>query len=259
MTRQLCVTRLDSRPLWLVTWLDSSTDLGDSWLDSDSTWLVTRLGTRPKWLVNSSETSFGFFGFSWVVFNWMRSYDSYLIGRRQYVRYNGSTSSVTVMQFHTWPIVFRSRHYWCVLNCWRAGVLHPWIHRWSADLWSLPRQKYSPAHQSTHCIKIVGRWMSSNRPRLNPSKTEFIWLGSTRRLARCTFDPIIIGRKTIQPSQMVHDLGAYIDSSIGFAEHVTRMVRTCYFHICQLRSIRRSLTIESSHALVRALVLTCPD
>ena len=57
----------------------------------------------------------------------------------------------------------------------------------------------------------------------------------------------------------VHDLGAYIDSAIGFAEHVTRLVRTCYFHIHQLRSIRRSLTIKSSHALVRALVLTRLD
>ena len=37
------------------------------------------------------------------------------------------------------------------------------------------------------------------------------------------------------------------------------MVRTCYFHIRQLRSIRRSLTIESSHTLVRALVLTRID
>ena len=54
-------TRLDSRPLWLVTWLDSSTDLSDSWLDSDSTLMTrdsTRLGTRPKWLVNSSAQQY---------------------------------------------------------------------------------------------------------------------------------------------------------------------------------------------------------
>ena len=110
-----------------------------------------------------------------------------------------------------------------------------------------------------HCIEIVGRWMSSNRLRLNPSKTEFIWLGLARRLARCTFDSITIGGEIIQLSQTVRDLGAYIDSSIGFAEYVTRLVRMCYFHIRQLRSIRRSLTIESSHALVRALVLTRLD
>ena len=111
----------------------------------------------------------------------------------------------------------------------------------------------------THCIEVIGRWMSSNRLRLNASKTEFIWLGSTRRLARCTFDPIIINGDTILPSLTVRDLGAYIDSGINFDEHVTRLTRTCFFHIRQLRSIRRSLTIESSHALVRALVLSRLD
>ena len=40
-------TRLDTRPLWLVTWLDSSTDLSDSWLDSGST-LMTRDSTRDS-------------------------------------------------------------------------------------------------------------------------------------------------------------------------------------------------------------------
>ena len=58
---------------------------------------------------------------------------------------------------------------------------------------------------------------------------------------------------------IANSLLTYINSSIGFAKHVTRLVRTCYFHIRQLRSIRRSLTIESSHTLVRALVLTRLD
>ena len=42
-------------------------------------------------------------------------------------------------------------------------------------------------------------------------------------------------------------------------DHVTRLTRTCFFHIRQLRSIRRSLTVYSSHALVRALILTRLD
>ena len=94
---------------------------------------------------------------------------------------------------------------------------------------------------------------------LNASKTEFIWLGSTRRLAGCTFDPIIISGVPIQPSSTVRDLGAYIDSGMSFTDHVTRLTRTCFFHIRQLRSIRRSLTVDSSHALVRALILTRLD
>ena len=43
-------------------------------------------------LLDRLETSFGFSG---VILDWMRSY---LVGRRQYVKNNGSTSSVTVMQ-----------------------------------------------------------------------------------------------------------------------------------------------------------------
>ena len=62
---------------------------------------------------------------------------------------------------------------------------------------------------------------------------QFIWLGSTRSLVRCTFD-------TISPSQTVRNLGAYIDSAISFIDHFTSLTRTCFFHICELRSIRRT-------------------
>ena len=44
-------------------------------------------------LLHRLEVSFGFGG---AVLDWMRSY---LVGRRQYIRYNGSTSSTTVVQF----------------------------------------------------------------------------------------------------------------------------------------------------------------
>jgi hypothetical protein len=110
-----------------------------------------------------------------------------------------------------------------------------------------------------HCIEAMGQWMSSSRLELNASKAEFIWLGSTRRLAGCILDPIIISGASIQPSSTVRDLGAYIDSGMSFTDHVTRLTRTCFFHIRQLRSIRRSLTVDSSRALVRALILTRLD
>ena len=83
----------------------------------------------------------------------------------------------------------------------------------------------------------------------------------TRRLPRCTFEPIIISGVPIQPSSTVRhlDLGAYIDSGMSYTDHVTRLTRTCFFDVCQLRSIRLSLTVDSSHALFRALILTRLD
>ena len=72
-------------------------------------------------------------------------------------------------------------------------------------------------------------------------------------------DPIIINNgDTILPSQTVRNLGTHVDSAINFNDQVTRLTRTCFFHIRQLHlhSIHLSLTTESSLALVRALVLT---
>ena len=208
-------------------------------------------------LLGRLEVSFGFGG---AVLNWMRSY---LVGRRQYIRYNGLTSSTTVVQFGVpqgsvlGPLFF---------ILYTADVFHIaeelgfFIHGYADDLQlydhCLACDTAQLSVRLAHCIEVMGQWMSSNRLKLNASKTEFIWLGSTRRLARCTFDPIIISGVPIQPSYTVRDLGAYIDSGMSYMDHVTRLTRTCFFHIRQLRSIRRSLTVDSSHALVRAPILT---
>ena len=193
--------------------------------------------------------------------DWMRSY---LVGRRQYIRYNGSTSSTTVVQFGV-PQGSVLGHLFFIL--YTAAVSHIaeelgfFIHGYAEQLYDhcLARDTAQLSVRLALCIEVMGQWMSSNRLKLNASKTEFIWLGSTRRLARCTFDPIIIGGVPIKPSSTVCDLGAYIDSGISYTDHVTRLTRTCFFHVCQLRSIRRSLTVDSSHTLVRALILTRLD
>ena len=43
------------------------------------------------------------------------------------------------------------------------------------------------------------------------------------------------------------------------SDHISKLVNNCYYHLRQIRSIRRSLTIDSTHALVRALVLSRID
>ena len=211
-------------------------------------------------LLGRLEVSFGFGG---AVLDWMRSY---LVGRRKYIRYNGLTSSTTVVQLGVpqgsvlGPLFFIL---YTVAVFHIAEELGFFIHGYADDLQlydhSLACDTAQLSVRLAHCIEAMGQWMSSNRLKLNASKTEFIWLGSTRRLAGCTFDPIIISGVPIQPSSTVRDLGAYIDSGMSYTDHVTRLTRTCFFHIRQLRSIRRSLTVDSSHALVRALILTRLD
>ena len=42
------------------------------------------------------------------------------------------------------------------------------------------------------CVDAIKDWMARNRLRLNPSKTEIIWLGSARRVRCIPIDPVLI-------------------------------------------------------------------
>ena len=45
-----------------------------------------------------------------------------------------------------------------------------------------------------------------------------------------------------------------VDSDLLLKAHVQHVAAVCYFHIRQLRRLRRSLTIGAAHSLVRALI-----
>ena len=121
------------------------------------------------------------------------------------------------------------------------------------------------ATRMSTCIESVKAWMSSNRLRLNPSKTELIWLGSSRRLHHCSSTGMRVSDVDLRPVDCVRDLDVLIDSGMTLARHVNHISGVCLFQLRQLRStafncdIRRSLTTDAAHALVRALIHTRID
>ena len=104
------------------------------------------------------------------------------------------------------------------------------------------------------CIEEISTWMASNRLKLNPSKTELIWLGSSRRLKHCPMDALNIAGVSMKPSSSVRDLGVYVDGDLSLEAHISHLSRTCFYHLRQLRVVRWSLTTDSAHSLIRALV-----
>ena len=66
--------------------------------------------------------------------------------------------------------------------------------------------------------------------------------------------PLLIAGAVIQPSSHVRNLGVTLDSDLSMTTHINKLAAVCFFHIRQLRLIRRSLDIDAAHALVRALI-----
>src|SRR5260221_3767467 len=101
--------------------------------------------------------------------------------------------------------------------------------------------------------------MARNRLRLNASKTEVILLGSERRSTNYSHEPLEVAGSIIPIAGTVRNLGVMLDPALSFRSQVTSLSSISYYYIRQLRSIRKSLTADSCHALVRVMILSRLD
>ena len=204
------------------------------------------------------------FGISCSALVWIKSY---LEGRTQRVRYNGvilapAELSCGVPQGSVLgPLYFSLYTADVFLIAHQQGLQ---IHGYADDLQlyqhCLPTDVDMMKDCFSMCVERIMAWMSSNRLRLNASKTEILWLGSSRRLARTALpSSIVIDNCSVPLADEVKCLGVTIDSALTFFKHVSSLVRTCYFQLRQLRSIRKSLTVDTCHALVRSLIISRLD
>ena len=165
-----------------------------------------------------------------VALEWITSY---LTGQSQYVRYNELKSRVALIACG-------------VLQGSDLGPLYYILY--IPDVFELKKQQGSRIHgyaddlqiydhcsvsdipifeaRFASCFDCVQSWMTCNRLRLNNSKTQFIWLGSSRRLSGCSFGPLVISGSIVHPASLVRDLGVVFDLTLSFANHIARLGTT---------------------------------
>jgi len=132
----------------------------------------------------------------------------------------------------------------------------------------------------TECIAATESWMTANRLKnactrvladsdkswlaviqsdKNTDKTDFMWLGSKHQLAKIHSQSIVLEAVHVPVSSVVTCLGVQFDSQLTFTLHVQSLARRCFYHLRQLRSVRRSLTTDSAKTLVHALIASHLD
>ena len=102
-------------------------------------------------------------------------------------------------------------------------------------------------------INSVMTWMSSHRLRLNADKTQFICWALATSLENVIYNMQAVS-SILQSSDVVNNLGVYLDSGLVMDRQVIKICQVCYFHLRRLRTVRRSLTKESLVTLVHAFV-----
>src|SRR6218665_2649285 len=101
--------------------------------------------------------------------------------------------------------------------------------------------------------------MSSNRLRVNPTKTQFIWFGARQQLAKIDLGLLVTKYPHFTFSSSVCDLGATLDQELTFVRHINLLFRSCYYQLRQLRVVSRSLSPPAASTLVHAFVVSRLD
>ena len=101
----------------------------------------------------------------------------------------------------------------------------------------------------------IGKWLSVNKLKLNPDKTEFILFDSKniRRKLGKIFPVSILGT-LLSPAEAIRNLGVWCDSDSSFSCHFRNICKACFVHIRDLKQLRGYLTREAALLAANALV-----
>ena len=101
--------------------------------------------------------------------------------------------------------------------------------------------------------------MSSSRLQLNSSKSEVIWLSTSRMKRKFQAAPLRMGKDWISPSVSVRNLGAFFDSDMRMSTHVSRITQSCFSTLRQIKTVASSLPPLALNLLITSLVFSKLD
>jgi len=90
--------------------------------------------------------------------------------------------------------------------------------------------------QLERCLAEVSHWMSANHLKLNPDKTELLWVGS--KYSQSSLGSmglsLEIDSDTVMASDHVHVLGVTFSSDLSLDKHVSGVSAACFSWLQQL-------------------------
>ena len=199
------------------------------------------------------------FGLDGTVLSWIKSY---LSNRKQKIKIGDNFSEAVILPFGVpqgsvlGPLLFTLYTSPLSQVISKFNVTH---HLYADDtqiyLAVDSRNFDSCMEELTECLKSVQEWMDGVKLKLNPEKNEFIIIGQKAiRESLAPNFPVPLLQNNISPSVEVKNLGVIFNSDNSFDNHVAKVCRACYCHLCDLQRIRKFLGVETAILLANAMV-----
>ncbi|XP_053224964.1 uncharacterized protein LOC128403862 [Podarcis raffonei] len=107
------------------------------------------------------------------------------------------------------------------------------------------------------CLEAAGGWMAANRLRLNPDKTEVLFLGDRRQAG--VEDSLVLNWVTVSLKDQVCSLGVILDSQLSMEAQVKSVSRAVVYQLHLVRRLRPYLPADCLARVVHALVISRLD
>ena len=118
---------------------------------------------------------------------------------------------------------------------------------------------YAPDLLSS-CIKSIHQWLTSNSLKLNPTKTQAIFLYLPLRSSTLPEPPpISLDNTTLPYSQHVRNLVFHIDTTLSLDFHLIHMHKSNHYHLHCLRLIQRSITLPIAITITSSYIIPLFD
>ena len=147
----------------------------------------------------------------------------------------GSVLGPLLFSLYTTPLSQVIRKYTGVKYHFYADDTQLFIHLSPQDsLKSLDRLK--------SCLNDIQVWMSENKLKLNPDKTEFIAFGAKDRYKWLSHSFLV----NILSNSFSLGVNVLFDAKNFFTNHVNSVIKSCYISLRDLYLIRRFLSVDTS-------------
>ena len=98
-------------------------------------------------------------------------------------------------------------------------------------------------------------WMNLNKLLLNPSKTEFLLIGTKQqRLKFSDLTNLSLSNDIIPVSSSARNLGFIFDSDVSFSDQINSVSKSCHFHIRDIRRITHESITNKILLIIRFFV-----
>ena len=109
------------------------------------------------------------------------------------------------------------------------------------------------------CIDAVRKWMIQDRLMINDDNTEFLLVGTRQQLDKLDSCSITVDNNRISPSPCVRNLGSWFDSNLSMTDHINKACNAAFYHLHNLRRIKKYLSRDSLITLVHAFITSRLD